>query len=186
MKINLRKASVIDAHIREELSRLNNRPHKVKVNLYDPDIASQVDMYGQEFATESELYERLLEARQELRAKVAQRNVEVGVHALLAEDACLELKERRLKGFQGLTSRLSEEGIHRLAERTLSGEHYSGEEMASLDFLTAGELQGLKDKLSEVARRRRRLKDEMIALNVQSELTLSDRTMKVLSEVGLD
>ena len=56
----------------------------------------------------------------------------------------------------------------------------------SVNVLPKGIIEGAKGELDNVRRRRRKIKDEMVTINVRNEFEVPEQIASVLIELGLD
>ena len=186
MKINLRKASIVQDLLHDEVCRLGSEPTIISVNLFEDNLCEQVDQQRQEFEQAQAKIEIYLEARRVLRTLVAKHNVTAGVHDLLSEDAMLASMEQRQKiVVKHSETRLSDEAIKRQAESMRNLDDYATTTM-KLNVLPAESLQRLKDKTDVTKRRRRKIKDKLLIINVTTELEVPTSVATVIKELGLD
>ena len=186
MKINLRKASIIQDLLHDEVCRLGSESTTITVNLFEDNLCEQVDKQRQEFERAQSKVESYLEARRVLRTLVAKHNVLAGVHDLLSEDAMLASIEQRQKLIvKSSESRLSNEAIKRQAESMRNLDDYATNTM-KLNVLPAESIQSLKDKTELTKRRRRKIKDKLLIINVTEELEVPSTVVEVIKELGLE
>lgn len=192
MKINLRKAAVVQQQIQEEIKRIGNEKTSVTVSLYDTDIESKINNQFSKYVVNNQRVSRLMDANRFLRATVARKNAEVGIMDYLAEDAMLSGFETRLRGMAEQTPRIGEEAQKReiesriatiTSERNLYGRN---EHNIEVNVVTDKFVEDAKSELEQVRRRRRKIKDEMVSINVRTEIDVPEQVALVLTELGLD
>jgi hypothetical protein len=191
MKINLRKASVVQQTIQDELKRLGTESTTLKVSLFETDVQTQLDKQLAKVRENHAHAGRLLIANQFLRAIVARKNAEVGITDYLAEEAMLASAESRLKTFsevsvrQNLTSLVAEIESRR-SPGTSTASIYGREYTIDIDVVPAEAAAEAKKELESIRRRRRKIKDEMVSINVRTEFEVPEQVALVLTELGLD
>lgn len=192
MKINLRKAAVVQQQIQEEIKRIGSEKTSITVSLYDTEINAKIDAQFVKYHGTNQRVSRLMDANRFLRATVARKNAEVGIMDYLAEDAMLSGFETRLRGMSELTPRISEEAQKReiesriatiTSERNLYGRN---EHNIEVNVVTDKFVEDAKTELEQVRRRRRKIKDEMVSINVRTEIDVPEQVALVLTELGLD
>lgn len=192
MKINLRKAAVVQQQIQEEIKRIGSEKTAITVSLYDTDISAKTDTQFNKYLLNNQRVSRLMDANRFLRAVVARKNAEVGIMDYLAEDAMLSGFETRLRGMSELTPRIGEEAQKReiesriatiTSERNLYGRN---EHNIEVNVVTEQFVNDAKTELEQVRRRRRKIKDEMVSVNVRTEIDVPEQVAQVLTELGLD
>ena len=82
-------------------------------------------------------------------------------------------------------SRLSNEAIKRQAESMRNLDDYATNTM-KLNVLPAESIQRLKDKTELTKRRRRKIKDKLLIINVTEELEVPSKIVEVIKELGLE
>jgi hypothetical protein len=191
MKINLRKASVVQQTIQDELKRLGTESTTLKVSLFETDVQTQLDKQLAKVRENHAHAGRLLSANRFLRAIVARKNAEVGITDYLAEEAMLTSAESRLKTFsevsvrQNLTSLVAEIESRR-SPGTSTASIYGREYTIDIDVVPAEAAAEAKKELESIRRRRRKIKDEMVSINVRTEFEVPEQVALVLTELGLD
>lgn len=192
MKINLRKAAVVQQQIQEEIKRIGSEKTAITVSLYDADLDSKVEAQFNKYIVNNQRVSRLMDANRFLRAVVARKNAEVGIMDYLAEDAMLSGFETRLRGMSELTPRIGAEAQKReiesristiTSERNLYGRN---EHNIEVNVVTEKFVEDAKAELEQVRRRRRKIKDEMVSINVRTEIDVPEQVGQVLVELGLD
>lgn len=191
MKINLRKASVVQQTIVDEIKRLGTESTTLKVSLFETDIQGLLDGQMEKIRANHAHAGRLMNANRFLRAIVAKKNAEVGITDYLAEEAMLSSAEARLKSFseanvrQALASLIAE-----IDSRKSSGNErasiYGREYTIDVNVVPAEAIAEAKKELETIRRRRRKIKDEMVSINVRTEFEVPEQVALVLTELGLD
>jgi hypothetical protein len=191
MKINLRKASVVQQTIIDEIKRLGNEKTTVSVSLFADNVANLLNTQLEKVIANNQRVGRLLDANRYLRATVAKKNAEVGITDYLAEDAFLASAESRVRQITELEVRpdliaLEKEIQARSAntgnERSIYGRDYNIEVNVALPETVAE----AKAELARIQRRRRKIKDEMVTINVRTEFEVAEQVALVLTDLGLD
>ena len=99
MKINLRKASVVQQTITDEIKRLGTEETTAKVSLFETNVHAQLEEQLAKVRANHAQAGRLLNANKFLRGVVAKKNAEAGITDYLAEEAMLASAEARLKAY---------------------------------------------------------------------------------------
>lgn len=194
MKINLRKASVVQDQIQAELKQLGAEKTEVTVNIFDTDVESKLDAQLFKVRESNQRVGRFLEANSYLRAAVAQKNAEVGITGYLAEDAMLAAAEARTRAVTELEVRPNLDSLNQeMQSRRASANStdrvslYGGRgyEM-NVNIATQEYVDEARRSLETIRRRRRKIKDEMVTINVRTEIEVPEKVALVLTELGLD
>lgn len=191
MKINLRKASVVQQTITDELKRLGTESYTLKVSLFETDIQARLDEQAALVRENHAHAGRLMNANRLLRSNVARKNAEVGITDYLAEEAMLASVESRLKGYceAGVRQNLEALGSEIESRKTSGSERasiYGREYTIDVNVVPAETIAEAKKELETIRRRRRKIKDEMVSINVRTEFEVPEQVALVLTELGLD
>jgi uncharacterized protein YdcH (DUF465 family) len=191
MKINLRKASVVQQTIVDEIKRLGTESTTVKLSLYETDIQGALDAQLAKVRENHAHAGRLLNANRFLRAVVAKKNAEVGITDYLAEEAMLASAEARLKTLSEAEVRPNIDALKAEIEgrKTNAGERvsiYGREYNVDVNVVPVESVTEAKNELENIRRRRRKIKDEMVSINVRTEIEVPEQVALVLTELGLD
>jgi len=191
MKINLRKASVVQQTITDELKRLGTESTSLKVSLFETNIQALLDEQLVKVRANHAHAGRLMNANRFLRAIVAKKNAEVGITDYLAEEAMLSAVESRLKGYSEATVRQNLEALGaEIESRKTPGSDrssiYGREYTIDVNVVPAEAVAEAKKELETIRRRRRKIKDEMVSINVRTEFEVPEQVALVLTELGLD
>jgi hypothetical protein len=191
MNINLRKANVVQQAIQDEIKRVGSDKTAISVSLYADNIADRLNDQLAKVVATNQKVGRYLDANRFIRAAVAKKNAEVGIFDYLAEDAFLASAEHRIRQISELEARpnldeLAAEITARKetkdAERSIYGRTYE----VTVNIATEEIIGNAKKELEKIQRRRRKIKDEMVAINVRTEFEVPEQVALVLTELGLD
>ena len=192
MKINLRKASVVQQTITDEIKRLGTEETTVKVSLFETDVKARLDEQMAKVIANHAHVGRLLNANKFLRAVVAKKNAEVGIADYLAEEAMLASAETRLKSFSDAVIRPSLEALQAEIESRKANSNnermciYGRDYSVDVNVVPGESIATAKNELEGIRKRRRKIKDEMVSINVRTEIEVPEQVALVLSELGLD
>lgn len=193
MQINLRKAAVVQQIIQDEIKRLGQEDTKIRVSLFEENIQARLDEQSSKVIATAQRVSRFMEANRYFRATVAKKNAEFGIADYLAEDAMLAAMEQRIASLIDADARPELDVLQReiAARRENKDEKvsiYGGgrEYEISVNVLPKSIIEGAKGELENVRRRRRKIKDEMVTINVRNEFEVPEQIAAVLVELGLD
>jgi hypothetical protein len=186
MKLTLRKANAIQAAINEMIKGLDLST-SVTLNEFE-DVQEQIDAVRNRFWTHSATRNKLTMALYEIRAKVAQANAASGINDHLANVAYLEKQishntmlagkgaQTALRVLNGQVKKLSEvkEDIYGRSSRDVTTSIFTDEEVE--DF---------KHNAAEFKRQKQRIQDELLELNVQTEIELDEETARFLEKADI-
>ncbi len=193
MQINLRKAAVVQQIIQDEIKRLGQEDTKIRVSLFDENVQARLDEQAGKVIATAQRVGRLMEANRYFRATLARKNAEHGIADYLAEDAMLAAMEQRVTALTEVESRpdlevLKKEIAARQAQKDEKVSIYGAtrEYEVSVNVLPQNLIDSAKSELENVRRRRRKIKDEMVTINVKHEFEVPEQIASVLVELGLD
>jgi hypothetical protein len=191
MKINLRKASVVQQTIIDEIKRISDENSVATISLFESNVQAKLDEQLAKYLAVSNRIGRLLEANSFLRAVVAKKNAEIGIADYLAEDSKLVTVESRLRAVTMLTVRPEMDSLLKeiTARSAPDSEHsiYSHDAYSITVSVVPKEVVAqAKTELEQVRRRRRKIKDEMVNINVRTEFEVPEQIALVLTDLGLD
>ena len=184
MKINLRKASVIQDALKTELNMLRTGDGSTFINIFDADVEGHIQKSQSYIMMKIDKIRRYSDARRYLRAVVARLNVEAGITDLLAEEATLDSMETMLSDIAQSTPRLSPETLQRQIDSMLKASDRYPHSL-SVNVLTKESIDAIERELTSLKHRRRQLKDRMVAINVKTEFQLPPNVESALKELGL-
>lgn len=193
MQINLRKAAVVQQIIQDEIKRLGQEDTKIRISLFDENVQARLDEQAGKVIATAQRVGRLMEANRYFRATLARKNAEHGIADYLAEDAMLAAMEQRVTALTEVEARpdlevLKKEIAARQAQKDEKVSIYGAtrEYEVSVNVLPQNLIDSAKGELENVRRRRRKIKDEMVTINVKHEFEVPEQIASVLVELGLD
>lgn len=190
MRINLRKASVIQQALQDELKRDREESTTVRISVFDSAPARTLDQAAERIQAGLARSDRLLKALYTLRQIVARENAQAGITDSLAEEAHLAARESQIRRLLESDARLDDGQLatELLARRESKADSiYGGRDFTvSVSVLKQDFLDGLRKEADEIRRLRRRLRDDMVSTNVKTEIEVPEEVSQVLAELGLD
>lgn len=192
MKLNLRKARVVQQIIQDEIKRIGAEKTSISVSLYDTEVQLTLDSQLDKIIETNARVGQLMDALRFIRATTARKNAEFNIVDYLAEDVMLSAAESRLETIANLVPRpyltsLAAEFAARKenkdAERSMFGrDNYSVE----VNVVTKEVIEQARVELEQVIRRRRKIKEEMVVINVRNDFEVPEQVAQVLASLGLD
>lgn len=189
MNITLRKANAIQTSINDVLKNISFNTDVTLNEFVDPTVV--IARAQHELGENLRRREKLLNALYEIRKSVGAANAQVGIDSRLADVAHLE------KQYQF---------VHELANRSLALEHqvvtgkldkirnrkednarsiYGRDDEVSTSILQQLDLDTFRSQASAYRKEKQKLQDEILELNVQTQIQLSNSTVEILMSVGL-
>lgn len=194
MKINLRKAAAVQQIIADEIKRIGSESTTVTLSLFDDNVAARLDEQSNRVIASAQRVARLMETARYFRGVLARKNAEHGISEYLAEDAMLAQMESRVSEIARLTPRPNADTL----EKEIAARRESRDEKSAAFFGRGTEYEitvnampieivnAAKSELEKLRRRRRKLQDEMITINIRNEIEVPEQFANVLVELGLD
>ena len=192
MEINLRKANAVQAEIRRALSAVQVND-KVTVNEYTVDTAAEVAKVTAEFEAAVVRKAGLTNALFNIRKAVASANANAGVNVILTDveriDALIALEQSvavqkvgmslgeinaRLEKFRNAPAQDARSAIY--------GDRYNNVETS---VVTEQAVVSAKQEVKNLRRQRQNLQDKLLALNINTNITLSAEDEAILREEGI-
>lgn len=189
MNISLRKASAFQTAINEALKGITFTA-TVKINEFQ-EAETEIARASTEVKTNLVRREALTKALYEIRKSVSGANTQVGIDNRLADVAFLEKQIQFYNGLAGNTARESEKVIAgRLDKiRNDKGESrrsiYGYGDTVDTGVFTREDLDGFRREVAKAKKAKQKLQDEILELNVQTVIQLSDATVATLQAEGL-
>lgn len=186
MKITLRKANAIQASINEALKGLEFNS-VVSLNEFQKP-QEEIKKASEKFAENLKERDNLIGALYSIRRAVSDANNEAGIDSRLADVARLErdisfysplakaqvsVENDVLVGKLGKLKGRQEDAYSRY-ENEVQTSHFAKETIESF-----------KTRLSTAKKQKQKLQDELLTLNVKTEITLSTETVDVLTKLNV-
>jgi len=187
MKINLRKAHAIQQQIREEL-KLLDLSTGVVLNEYDG-VKKQIESAHKTLIERLETYDKLSGVLLGIRKQVDQANADNGISDLLADAAALD---KRNKVYSSIANSEVKKPLTLLEGRLTKLRDADGDAsyFNMRDVLFTGVLS--QDQIDEFCHIRAHLRqvkqdtqDMILKKNVETEITLDEMSVKILSDFGI-
>lgn len=187
MKINLRRAAALQNSINEALRGIT-LVTQVSLNEFEDAEAAIQNQHRQMETALQRRYELNL-ALYEIRRAVGEANHTAGINTRLAEIARMDRHIEDLATLAKTDARRSPEVIQGSLEkiRRTTSDRISLYDRITVDtpVLTAPEIEQYRRVVQENRRVRQALQDEVLGLNVTTEIELSDNAVCVLKQEGL-
>ena len=191
MEINLRKANAIQAEVR----RANNAVEAkatVSVTEYTQDGAGEVNGASVVYQLGLQRKEQLTNALYNIRKSVASANATVGINIILGEVERIDQLSNMLQGVASQTVAKPLDEVNARLEKmrtapadtrsAIYGERYSNVEVS---VVTSEVVANAKARVKTLRRERQALQDKLLALNVNTLITVGEDDLAVLKEEGI-
>lgn len=189
MNINLRKANAIQHSINEAIKEID-LVTTISINEFqDPEI--EIKNANVALLQNDRKRAILLTALYNIRGLVSAANHNSGIDLLLTQSA---LAEKRLQQLGDLTRakeavdlRILEGKLNKIKNTETKSDHfgrYSDDEV-STGVVSKEDLKSFKQEYRDVQKQKRKYADEILELNVKTEIPLSEEVVKILTEAGI-
>jgi len=186
MKLTLRKANAVQAAINEAVKALDLN-YTVTLNEFEG-VEDQINAVRNRFWAQSDIRAQMLESLYEIRAKVAQANAAAGINDQLALVAYLEkqIGHKTMLASKGVqtTLRVLNGEIKKIASAKDEGYGYSRRDVTTTIF-TEAEIETFRKDAANFKRDKQKLQDELLELNVQTEIELLEETATFLKSADI-
>lgn len=189
MNISLRKANALQNSINDAIKGLDFDV-TVKINEFQ-DAEQEISKAAAVVKTNIQRRTALNDALYEIRKSVGGANTQVGIDTRLADVAHLEKQIQFYNGLAGNKVRESEKVI---AGRLDKMKNDKGESRRSLygygdtvdtTVFAKEDLDGFRREVAKAKKAKQKLQDEILELNVQTQITLSENAEKALQAEGI-
>ena len=189
MKINLRKANALQLAIQDAVKGIKFDT-EVKVNEFQ--IAeNEIAKLRMDFVTKQDRQTSLLNSLYDIRKAVSQANHQADINDKLADIALLEKKIQFYLDMSGKSVRESVEVVagklEKLRNRKDEGRslYYGHDATVDTSIFTAEDLAGFRTAVTLGKKNKQKLQDELLDLNVRTEIELGQDIVNVLTAEGL-
>jgi hypothetical protein len=191
MNITLRKASALQASIQEAIKNISVTV-KVELNEFE-DPAEALAKANAQLINDDNRRASLTACLYDIRSLVGTTNAASGINDRLAKAAYIDKRLGQLSGLvQSEASQDSMVVITGKVEKLKAekGENsrrslYGYNDTVSTGVLTADQVAGFKAQILDLKKAKQKLNDEILELNVRSEITLPGEVEIVLNQEGL-
>jgi hypothetical protein len=189
MKINLRKANALQLSVQDAIKSIKFDT-EVKINEFQ--VAEDVIAKAREdFAAKQDRHRNLLNSLYDIRKAVSQANAAQGVDLKLADVALMDKKIQYLAELAGKTVRDSVEVVAgkmdklRNRKESTSSLYYGHDATVDTSIFTAEDIAGFRTAVSLGKKAKQKLQDELLDINVRTEIVLADDVAAMLTAEGL-
>ena len=189
MKINLRKANALQLSVQEAIKSIKFDT-EVKINEFQV-AEDEIAKARETFAAKQERHRGLLNSLYDIRKAVSQANAAQGVDVKLADVALMDKKIQYLTDLAGKTVRESVEVVagkmDKLRNRKEDARnlYYGHDATVDTSIFTAEDIAGFRTAVSMGKKAKQKLQDELLDINVRTEIDLNADVVTVLTTEGL-
>jgi uncharacterized protein YdcH (DUF465 family) len=188
MKITLRKANAVQNSITEAIKAIKITG-EVKLNEFQDPTAELQKANAELFASDARR-QKLLLSFYNIRGLVGQANASAGVDLALAKAAYIDKRIGQLNEIAGFDVVTDLAVISGKIEKLKNGKDetrrlYGYESTVDSGLLSADQLTQVKDEIKNLKKQKQKLNDEILELNIKTEIPLSDEVVATLAGEGL-
>ncbi len=186
MKLTLRKANAVQAAINEAIKGLDLN-YTVTLNEFE-EVTDQIQTVRDRFWTQDAVRHSLMYALYEIRRKVATANARAGINDMLADVAALEKQisyKTMLAGKGAQTAlRVLNGQVKKTAEAKDDIYSHSRRDVTTTIF-TEAEIEQFRKDAASAKRKKQKLQDQLLELNVQTQIELTEETAVFLETADI-
>ena len=188
MKITLRKANAIQNSITEAIKAIKI-VGEVKLNEFQ-DAITELQKANTELFANDARRQKLLLSFYNIRGLVGQANAGAGIDLALAKAAYIDKRIGQLNELAGFDMITDLAVINGKIEKLKTGKDetrrlYGYESTVDSGLLSAEQMTQIKDEVKNLKKQKQKLNDEILELNIKTEVPLSDEVVATLQAEGL-
>jgi hypothetical protein len=189
MNITLRKASAIQNTILDTIKSIKLNA-TVELNEFQ-DAETEIKKANDELVKNDQRRASLLTAYYNIRGLVAQANSSAGIDLLLTKAAFIDKRVAQCEEIANCTVMTDPTvitgKIEKLKARPADSRSsiYGYNDTISTSVLVQSQIDQAKKQISDLKKQKQKLNDEVLELNIRTEIPLSDEITNVLAQEGL-
>jgi uncharacterized protein YdcH (DUF465 family) len=190
MNISLRKANAVQNGINETLKGIEIKT-TVELNEFQ-DVVAELKKANDVLFTNDSRRQRLLLALYNIRGLVGAANASSGIDMKLATAAFIEKRIGQLETLSKLEAVTDLAVINGKLEKirndkseTARRSIYGYNDTVSTTVVSAEQIAQVKTEIQNLKKQKQKLNDEILELNIKTEIPLSEDVVKTLTEEGL-
>lgn len=190
MNISLRKASALQNSIQDTIKGIEITA-SIELNEFQ-DVATELKKANDKLFANDSRRQRLLVALYNIRGLVGSANTQSGIDVKLATAAFLDKRVAQLDELaklQAVTDLVVINGkldkIRNDKSETSRSRIYGYADAVTTSVIGAEQLDQIKAEIKNLKKQKQKLNDEILELNIKTEVPLSDEVVKTLQTEGL-
>jgi hypothetical protein len=187
MNISLRKANALQNTINESIKGLESNP-VVSLNEFqdaEQEIAQVRGQVMDRLATRKYLYNALYEIRQAVSAANHTSGVDIKLSQVAHQDKLIQLYSGLAEQKVREPSAVVAGKLEKIRTRTESSRMAFYENSVDTSVFTQEDLDSFRKEVAQLKKAKQKVQDEILELNVRTEIVLSESTKNVLTSQGL-
>lgn len=189
MNITLRKASAIQNTILDAIKGIKVA-HTVELNEFQ-DPEAEIKRANDELVKNDQRRAALLTAYYNIRGLVAQANSNAGIDLLLTKAAFIDKRIAQVNELAGASAMTELEVVKGKIEKIKArpadarSSIYGYNDTVSTSVLAQAQIDQAKKQIADLKKQKQKINDEVLELNIKTEIPLSDEIANVLVQEGL-
>jgi uncharacterized protein YdcH (DUF465 family) len=190
MNITLRKANAVQNSINDTIKGIKME-FNIELNEFQ-DVEAAITKANSELVTNDGRRQKLIMALYNIRALVGTANAASGINTALAKAAFIDKRIGQLEQFASASEMISLEVINGKLEKikndkgeTSRRSIYGYTDTVSTSILGKEQIAQAKAEILNLKKQKQQLNDEVLELNIKTEVPLSDDTVATLQAEGL-
>jgi hypothetical protein len=189
MNITLRKANAIQLSILDAIKSINIKT-TIALNEFQ-EITKEVSLAQSTLMTNDGRRHELLVAMYNIRQLVSTANCQAGIDVKLSTSALLDKRIAQLEELSKIEPMTSLEVVSgqldKIKARPADARTslYGHSDTVSTTVLTKDHLEKIKSDIKSMKKQKQKLNDELLELNIRTEVTLSESVVTTLTSEGL-
>lgn len=188
MKINLRKSNVLQLAIQDALKNIKFVTDASINEFQDAEV--KISGMKDKFIADVRRHTALTQSLYEIRKAVSQANHAVGVDIKLADVA---ICDKQIQTYSELAAKSVRESAEVVAGQMAKIRNrkddarslYYSESKVDTSIFTQDDIDGFRAHVSQAKKQKQQLQDELLDMNVRTEITLSEQVISTLTAEGL-
>lgn len=188
MKISLRKANALQMAVNESIKNLEFNQNIILNEFQDP--AKELEVASKKFAANINRRFALFHALYDIRKSVSNANTDKGISETLADIAHLEKDIVFFGNFSKTPVSVDLAVINGKLEKMrnradTADTYYPDQQVVTTTIFTHGELAGFATIVKTAKKQKQKLQDELLELNIRTEVELSETVVSTLTAEGI-
>jgi alpha-glucosidase (family GH31 glycosyl hydrolase) len=187
MKISLRKAHAVQTAIKEAMVQIEPVT-TISVNQYQ-DYSIEMQKAQNEFCEKENTREELLRALYSIRGKVGKAKELAGIGEKLTQCAYIDKQISMLESFANCKPETDQKVVYgrmdTIKNTPVENRAYGFVDSVSTTIFSREQIEEYKKKIKSLKKQKQKLNDEVLELNIKTEVELDPETVKVLSADGI-
>lgn len=188
MKVSLRKSNAIQLSIQEAIRTIKIVP-TIELNEFQ-DVMMEMQRANTELFANDDRRQKLLLALYNIRGLVGTANSSSGIDLKLAQAAFIDKRITQLDQLLAASKMVELPVLQGKLEKIKTRSDDSGRSMYRDDTVTTGviapaQMEQIQTEVKSLKKQKQKLNDEVLALNINTEIPLSDEVVGTLTKEGL-